>query len=106
MIKAIFISFTLTGIFFTSSLYAETRIYDNNYKLKYRIKEDGRISDKDYKPKGRIEDNRIYDEKYRLKYRIDKDRIYDKDYRYKYRIDGDRIYDKDYKPKGRIEKVK
>jgi len=37
MIKAIFISFTLTGIFFSSSLYAETRIYDKDYKSKGRI---------------------------------------------------------------------
>ena len=101
MIKAIFISFTLTGIFFSSSLFAETRIYDNNYKLKYRIKEDGRIYDKDYKPKGRIEDNRIYDEKYRLKYRIDGDRFMT-NYNLK-PIDGDKITTRTI-TQGRIEK--
>ncbi|OQB75601.1 MAG: hypothetical protein BWX92_02553 [Deltaproteobacteria bacterium ADurb.Bin135] len=65
MIKAIFISSTLTCIFISSFLFAETRIYDNDYKLKHRIKEDGRI----------------YDNDYRYKYRIDGDRIYDKDYK-------------------------
>jgi len=47
----------------------QSRVYDSNYRLKYRVK-----------------DNKVYDTNYRLKYRIRGDKVYDSNYRLQYRI--------------------
>jgi len=50
----------------------ETKIYDENWNLKYRTEDNGRIYDKDWNLKGRQQDDRIYDKNWNLKGRINK----------------------------------
>ena len=45
-------------------------VYDDNYRLQYRIRGD-----------------KVYDRDYRLKYRTDGDKVYDGDYRLRYRLE-------------------
>jgi hypothetical protein len=49
------------------------KVYDNNYQLKYRIK-DNKVYDTNYQLKYRIRNNKVYDTNYQLKYRIKRSR--------------------------------
>jgi hypothetical protein len=55
----------------TQGYVEDGKVYDEDYRLKYRIEGD-KIYDRDWNPKGRIEGKRIYDEKWNLKGRIKK----------------------------------
>ena len=96
----VFLVFTLC---FSIATAGEKVIYDRDHRLKYRIDDSGRIYDRDWNRKGRVEGNKVYDENYNLKYRIDGDKVYDRDWNLKYRRDGDRIYDRNYNLKGRVK---
>jgi hypothetical protein len=102
----IFLAIAGLGLSFLigSPSFAGEAIYDKDGNLKYRIEDNGRICDRNWNRKGRVEGNKVYDEKQNLKYRIDGNKVYDRNWNLKYRRDGDRIYDRNWNLKGRIQK--
>ena len=92
------------SLFVGSPSFAGEAIYDRDGNLKYRIEDNGRIYDKNWNRKGRVEGSRVYDEKQNLKYRIDGNKVYDRNWDLKYRRDGDRIYDRNWNLKGRVRR--
>jgi len=81
----------------------ETRVYDRDGHLKYRVDESGRIYDKDWNRQGQVQDGKVYDRDWNLKYRIEDNRIYDRDWKRRGQRDGSRLYDRDGKLEYRIE---
>ena len=78
----------------------KVRVYDRDYRLRYIYDVDrGKVFNKNYELKFRVENNRVYDKDYRVRYICDKDRgrVYDTNYRLKYRVEGNRVYDRDYR---------
>lgn len=78
-------------------------LYDQEWRPKYRVEEDGRIYDKDWQLKGRMgEDGRLYDETGRLKSNITPEgRVFDQAGKIKERVQPDvRMYSPELRAKG------
>lgn len=84
----------------------DTLIYDKDWRLKYRVGEDGRVYDNNWAPQGYIKDGVIYDNKWNRQSVIKDDRVYDKDLKPQYQIKDDRIFDRNWQPKGSVREGK
>jgi len=94
--------FVLTALFPFITTAQDTKVYDKNYNLKYRVEGD-RVYDKDWNLRYRIKDDKIYDKDWNLKYRTEGDKIYDKNWNLRYRKEDNNIYDKDYRRRYRLK---
>ena len=100
----LFISILLAGTLVSLPVFGETKFYDRDWNLKYRMDDRGRIYDTDYNLKGRMQGDKVYDKDYNLKYRIKDNKVYDRNWNLEKRIDNDKIYDKNWNLKGRIKR--
>jgi|GEM_PF-1957494 len=55
------------SVFSGSTCSGETRVYDRDRNLKYRVDESGRIYDKNWNLKGRQDGDRLYDRNWNRK---------------------------------------
>ena len=104
IMKTLFISILLAGTLVSLPVFGETKFYDRDWNLKYRMDDRGRIYDTDYNHKGRKQGDKVYDKDYNLKYHIKDNKVYDRNWNLEKRIDNDRIYDKNWNLKGRIKR--
>ena len=98
-----FLVHMLIGSFSFITAAEDTKVYDKNYNVKYRVEGD-RIYDKDWNLRYRIKDDKIYDKDWNLQYRIEGDKIYDRKWNLRYRKEDNNIYDKDYRRRYRLNK--
>jgi hypothetical protein len=71
----------------------ETKLYDERWNPQYRVEDDGRIYDRNWNLRGRIQEGKVYDRNWNVKGRIEGDRIYDTNWNLKLR-EGGRSYRK------------